>query len=334
MNISKKDSQLIILLSGIVIIIPMVVFPARLGMDISTGSFAYAIVEILWYAAVFFVMRSQASILQVFQGAGLTFLYRIVVGTIFGLFISIMYGVNLSAALSLGVSRYFPAILLHIITAPFIMKTVYLAILGEDVGDGRRPRKYVPRSTEREENQVDQPYFPKKKEEAKASKTGAAGISESARLGAESRPEMVLGQDINGFERAVRYLGELGAVRLAAVVDKEGLSVAIYLHGEIDIEKWTPLAELFKEVNNNVIKRNYESPDLQRIDLYVGSERIFVLEVSGFSVMVISNREEDELLGVRLHQAAEMVRKYISERYGRILSSGPEEKYVSNTRRA
>lgn len=333
MNISKKDSQLIILLSGIVIIIPMVVFPARLGMDISTGSFAYAIVEILWYAAVFFVMRSHASILQVFQGAGLTFLYRIVVGTIFGLFISIMYGVNLSAALSLGVSRYFPAILLHIITAPFIMKTVYLAILGEDVSGGRRPHKYVPRTTEREENPVDQPYFPRKGE-AKTSNTGAVGISESAKLVAESRPEMVLGQDINGFERAVRYLGELGAVKLAAVVDKEGLSVATYLHGDVDIEKWTPLAELFKEVNNNIIKRNYESPDLQRIDLYVGSERICVLEVSGFSVMVISNREEDELLGVRLHQAAEMVRKYISERYGRILSSGPEEKYVSDTRRA
>ncbi len=329
MNISKKDSQLIILLSGVVIIIPMVVFPARLGMDISTGSFAYAIVEILWYAGVFFVMRSQASILQVFQGAGLTFLYRIVVGTIFGLFISIMYGVNISAALSLGVSRYFPAILLQIATAPFIMKTVYLAILGEYEGDGRR-RKYVPKPAEKEENPVDQPYFPRK-EEASSTTTGVAGASSSSKIPTESHPETVLGQDSNGFERAIRYLGELGAVKMAAVVDKEGLSVATYLHGDIDIEKWTPLAELFKNVNSNVIERNYESPDLQRIDLYVGSERICVLEVSGFSILVMSNREEDELLGVRLHQAAEMVRKYISERYGRILSAGPEEKYVSNT---
>jgi len=330
MNLSKKDSQLVILLSGIVIIIPMVVFPARLGMDVSTGSFAYAIVEILWYAAVFFVMRSQASLLQVFQGAGLTFLYRIVVGTVFGLFISIMYGVNLSAALSLGVSRYFPAILLHILTAPFIMKTVYLAILGEYESGQRRGRALAPKSADSEESPIDQPYFPRN-EESRSSAIGSAGASSSAKISAEHRPEIVLGQDTNGFDRAVRYLGELGAVKMAAVVDHEGLSVATYRHGDLDIDKWTPLAELIKNVNKTVIKRNYESPDLQRIDLYAGSERICVLDISGFSILVISNREEDDLLGVRLHQAAEMVRKYISERYGKILSSSPEEKYVSNT---
>ncbi|GEM_PF-973295 len=329
MTVSKKDGQLVILLSGVIIIIPMVLFPARLGLDISTGSFSYAIIEILWYAAVFFVMRSNASILQVFQGAGLTFLYRIVIGTIFGLFVAVMYGVNISAALSMGVSRYFPAILLHIIAAPFIAKPFYLAILGE-TEDNRGRRKYVPRLAGVEEKSAEQAVTTISPDELSG---GQVSSVQSRNSRPESHPEFVLGHDLNGFERAIRYLGEHSAVKLAAIVDHEGLTVASYHREGMDVEAWAPLAGLFKEYNSNIIKRNNSSPGLQRIDLFIEQERIFILGVAGFNIMAISNREDDDLVGVRLHQAAEMVKKYISERYGRIMPSSPEGKYVSSTGR-
>lgn len=337
MTVSKKDTQLVILLSGIIIVIPMVVFPAKLGIDISTGSFSYAIVEVLWYAAVFFLMRSQSSILQIFQAAGLTFLYRIVVGTIFGLFLSIMYGVGISASLSLGVSRYFPAILLHIISAPFIVKSFYLAILGEGENESR-PRLKPHSKDHKEESVIDQPYF--NRQDKGSERTATASADPTARANAsgglktaEAAPDVVFGQDQNGFERAVRYLGEQGAIKLAAVVDHEGLTMATYRHSDIDPDLWTPLAELFKERNIDVLNRNYQAPGLQRIDLYLEHERIFILAVDRMSIIVVSNREDDELVGVRLHQAAEMVRKYVSERYGKLMSAGTEEKYVSSTRR-
>ena len=103
MTVSPKDSRLILLLSSVLIVIPMVIFPAKLGTELSSGSFTYAIFEIIYYGVIFFIMRPGSSLLQLFQGAGLAFLFRIVIGTIFGVIISIMW---ISPKLPLKTGRY------------------------------------------------------------------------------------------------------------------------------------------------------------------------------------------------------------------------------------
>ncbi|MCP4706798.1 MAG: hypothetical protein GY865_19545, partial [candidate division Zixibacteria bacterium] len=135
MTVSPKDSRLMLLISSVLIVIPMVVFPAKLGTELISGSFAYALFEVLYYGVVFFIMRPGSNLFQLFQGAGLTFLCRIVLGTVFGVMLSIMYDVGFTAALTLGVSKYLPGIILHIAFAPIVIKPFYFAILGEASGD-------------------------------------------------------------------------------------------------------------------------------------------------------------------------------------------------------
>jgi len=123
---SRKNKWLILAISGVLIAAPIFIFPRQLGLNLATGSFIYAVVEVIYYSFIFFLLSQQANLFRLVQGAGLTFIYRILLGTVFGVVISIFYDMNLGAALSLGISRYLPAILLQVIAAPFVMRPVFL----------------------------------------------------------------------------------------------------------------------------------------------------------------------------------------------------------------
>ncbi len=324
MNIFGRDGRLVILLSGFIIVIPMVIFPSKLGLNLESGSFAYALIEVLYYGIVLFIFRSHASLFQVLQGAGLTFLYRIVLGTVFGLFLAIMYKVNLSAALTLGVSRYIPAVLIHVIAAPFVMKPIFARLVGEPA-PRRRPEKPAVARAHDEERFVDQPFF--NREERPAHAAGRPALT-------ESRADFGLGTDLNGFERAVRYLGEHHAVKLAIVVNKEGLSMAYIKRGSLDIENWAPLTLLLDEAAKNILSRSLGNPQAERMEILLAQDRLSLIRAGEYYIMALAGRDDDELLGVRLTQASEMVRRYVSERYGRLQPSSAEEKYVPHSGRS
>ncbi|RKX23524.1 MAG: hypothetical protein DRP51_00075 [Candidatus Zixiibacteriota bacterium] len=321
MTVSPKDSRLMLLISSVLIVIPMVIFPAKLGTELSSGSFTYAFFEVLYYGVIFFILRPGSSLLQLFQGAGLTFLCRIVIGTIFGIMISIMYDVGLSASLTLGVSKYLPAIILHIAFVPIITKPVYYAILGEPSGDELRRDK--------------------KKQVAFQSQTSATTPSQIivqpkpvvARKTAVEEPIAAVSVDksTDGFARAVKYIGEHQSVKMAAVVDDEGLTLSSFSRDGVDIEEWAPLALLFKEANREILRRLTDAAEPERLDLTFDQNKLFALKVSQFTLLVLSNREDDDLLSIRLVQASDIIGKYISERYDELLTASPEEKYVSST---
>lgn len=324
MTVSPKDSRLMLLISSVVIVIPMVVFPAKLGTELSSGSFAYALFEILYYGVIFFILRPGSNLFQLFQGAGFTFLCRIVIGTVFGVMISIMYDVGFSAALTLGVTKYLPAIILHIAFAPIITKPFYYAILGEPSGDELRQdkkRKVViqshtaPTSPETVSQIIVKP---------KPFVRGKTAVEEPKAIASVDK-----GAD--GFARAVKYIGEHHSVKLAAVVDYEGLTMSSFSRNDADVEQWAPMALLFNEANTKILNRLSDVTGPERLDITFGQDKLFALKVSQFTLLVLSAREDDDLLGIRLAQASDIISKYVSERYDKLLSASPEEKYVSST---
>lgn len=317
----SKNSRLVLLISSLLIVVPMVIFRPNSGIDLSTGFSTYAMFEVIFYGVVLFIFRPSTTLLKLLQGAGLTFLYRIVLGTIFGALISVTYGIGFSVSLTLGISRYLPAILLQALAAPFAMKPYYLAMLGEDV----RERRHYPRSA----SAVSQGKEETTRQYISRAEMKPGVITE--RRQAEPKAEMVLGHDINGFERAVRYLGEHHAVMIAAVVDMEGLTLASFKRGNIEPDDWIPLSMLFQRSNESILRRNKEGNSPDRLDLSFGSCKLVIVKISNFNLLILSHREEDELLGVRITQAADIIRKYSSERYGNMVPTSPEEKYVSNT---
>ena len=118
---------------------------------------------------------------------------------------------------------------------------------------------------------------------------------------------------------------------MAAVVDYEGLTMSSFFRDGVDVEEWAPLALLFNEANTKILNRLTGVTGPERLDLTFNRDKLFALKVSQFTLLVLSNREDDDLLGIRLAQASDIISKYVSERYDKLLSASPEEKYVSST---
>ncbi len=323
MSISSRDSLQFILLSVVLLIVPMFIFPARFGLELGFGSVTYALVEIVIYTIVFYFFRPSVTTLHLFQGVGLAFLYRIVMSSVFGLLIAIMYGVDFGVAITLGVSRYLPAILIYVLAAPFIIKPFYMAFTTDSA------------ERQRSHGRESRPIRPAVNRQVKSSIRPMA-ITRPARAGteissADSGNATAVGFDTNGFERAVKYLGEHHAVELATVVDSEGLTLATFKRGEIDPEQWAPFSLLFQESNERVLNRKGENTKLDQLRLSFNDLRIEITNIKDFSLFVLSDREDDDLLKIRIVQATDMIRKYSSERYGNLLSAVTEEQHVSNT---
>jgi len=323
MNGNNKNSVQFILFSAIMLIIPMTIFPTRFGIELEFGFFAYSMIEIIFYGVVFYSMRPSGSLLQIFQGVGLAFLYRIVMGSLFGIFISLIYDIGFSISLSLGVSRYLPAVLIHILAAPFILRPFFLSFSGEKTNLQRSYGREPQSSASVLDRQVQSTI--------RSAETKRASVIETDISSTGSGIGTSVGYETNGFERAVRYLGEHHAVRLAAVVDGEGLTLAILKRGDIDPDHWAPLTLLFQESNLEVINRKENGAELEQLYLYFQNKRIVIIKIKDFSLFVLADSEDDDLLKIRIVQATDIIRKYSSERYDTLLSASTEEQHVSNT---
>ncbi len=318
MAVTKREFGQFFIFSSLLLIGALLMFPSKLGMSLGSGIIVYAIIEIAYYAVMFALMKAADSWLDLFRNAGLTFIFRIGLGTLFAVFVAIMYSMNLSVALTLGISRYLPAVLLHIIFAPFAMRPL--------ISDSKLPvRRAKPRPiSSKAPAGRERPDFSKSVlYETKREQPVSKASSNTA-----DRQDLHVGYDTNGFERAVKYLGEHHAVLLAVVVDQEGLSMAAYKRGEVDPEDYAPLSLLIKETNVKLLNKWEGDVSPDRIDIVFGDRKLSLSRAMDFYLLVMSNQEVDDLLSIRVTQAVDIIRRYVSERYGELMPSRPEEQYV------
>jgi hypothetical protein len=118
----------------------------------------------------------------------------------------------------------------------------------------------------------------------------------------------------NGFERGVRYLAEHAAVRVAAIVDSDGFQLAGFGRLGFAAEAWAPMALTIIENNSETLAR-FGAARPGRVELDYDNLRIDCRSVGMFYLLVVSERHADDLLGVRVSQACEMINKYVSVRY-------------------
>lgn len=320
MAVTKREFGQFFIFSSLLLIGAMLIFPSKMGMDLGSGLFVYMVIEIIYYIVVFGVLKLSDSWLDLFRNAGLTLVFRVSLGTVFGLCIGFMYSMNISVALTLGISRYLPAVLLHIIFAPLALRPLISGVSSPARRIYTRPatpKSSGPAIREKQE------YFKSRVRDTGFEQPVSNRLSDTA-----ERQDLRVGYDTNGFERAVKYLGEHHAVILAVVVDHEGLAMASYKRGEIDPDEYAPLSLLIKERNVNLLNKweGEVSPD--RIDIVFGDKKMSLSRACDFYLLVVSKQEMDDLLGIRVTQAVDIIRRYVSERYGELLPSRPEEKYV------
>ena len=328
MEITGRIVRQISLISMLVLIAPMILFPDRLGTGLARASLINAVYELVYYSAVIFFFYRRVSLLKIVQMAGLCLVYRLALGAVFGLLIATMYSINLTISLTLGLASYLPAILLHIAVTPFIMKPIAAQLALSTKGRHQPVEEPAPAEVPEQggtavavsvEQAISRPtpvHVPEPE----------AHLSRESRVGSPSGPEHA---EANGFDRAARYIGEDSSVQLAVVVDDEGLLLGQFRRGEMEADDWAPFSLLFCEANRDALQRaGWGSPE--KIDLLIKDTRIVVACEDSWYLMVVAQRHANDFLNIRINQGLEIIRKYIARQYGQKLSVNTEKMYVSS----
>ncbi len=336
MKTNERIGLRVTLLTLAALVVPMIVFPAQFGMQLARGSSLVNILyELVWYAVAIFLLYRRGGLLQLVPAAGVCLVYRLVLGSVLGLMISGMYSMGLKVSITLAVFSYLPAVLFHIAVTPFILKPVVNRFYRRVPSGTTIVKTPVSDTTMSAAGEATTEPIVPRRDSRPISDQPAASIYDSPRQKtvetspAERQKGSLIG-DLNGFERAVRYIGEHASVHLAAVVDYEGLLLANYKRGEIDSEEWAPLAGLFFEGNRRVLeKRDLGTPE--KLDLLLQDKRVIIARDNNCDLLVVAERQSDDVLSIRINQALEMIRKYMAERYGNELNPSAERINVSST---
>ncbi|MDH4157422.1 MAG: hypothetical protein OEW00_09135, partial [candidate division Zixibacteria bacterium] len=103
-----------------------------------------------------------------------------------------------------------------------------------------------------------------------------------------------------------------------------------FTRGGTVAEDLAPLALVFAQQNRDVLDRaRLGAPE--KIDVSVRDKRVVIASEERVSLMVVAERQADDVLNIRINQALEIIRKYMAERYSQKLFADAERSYVPST---
>ena len=351
MNISVRDIRQVGLFALVILIASMFAFPEMFGTQLAEFSLLNFMFELVFYGFVLFFFNRRQTLVQLLQAAGICLGVRLALGVIFGALITLVFSLNIKIAMALAVSSYLPSVLLHIAAMPFVLWPVLKPILQTS----RSRRAFVLAGTSAGSDTLSRankssgptsppprrPAFaavPKKMESAGLGMSHKSPSPSKARRKEDYEPISLrpkrsrsttgsVTNEASGFEKAVNYIGEHGSVKLAAVVDLEGLLLSNFCRGGVEADEWSPYAPVLFAQNEVVLDRTQMS-NPEKIDIILTEQRLTVARDATFYLMVLAERQADDLLGIRISQAMEMIRKYISERYSEDILVNAESIHV------
>ena len=329
MGIFGHQGSRVALGTMIIVAVPFIAFPGRIGNELGSAQAWTVLLEIAYYAATIYLFNRRAVLPHIGMMAGLCLGYRLAAGVLFGLMISMLYSVSVVSGIKLGLYGYLPVMIIQVAGTPYVLRS-YLERYAV-------PRPVL-RAPKREPAIKEQPQ-----------PTGSISISRERGIVSESRvfsggePEPKRSSvtstdtfasnynDLNAFDRAVKYLGEHGSVFLALVVDNEGLLLANYKRGSLIPEDWAPLALVMYDQNQRLLERSRLGTP-EKINVAFQEKRLVITHEARFTVLVLAERQADDTLAIRINQCMEMIRKYVAERYSPKQEVNAERIHVSHSR--
>ena len=327
MEIDGRIIRQMILFTLIVLIVPMILFPILLGTDIMKSSlmkasFSFALFEYVFYGFCVYFFNKETNLPRLLLNAAICMVGRYFIGAVLGLLIAAMYAMNITIALKFGTISFWPAVVLHIISVPFILKPLFMA----QEGSSRSDVKTSPsRPVEINQDEINTSFAttqePRKTEQPQV-KTDYSDFQahRPARTKSQSSHE-------DGFQNAVSYIGENGSTLLAAIVDNEGLLLSSFQRAMYEAEDIAPLVLPILDQNKSTLRKmNLATPE--KTDLMFENKRMIIASEKHYTLVVISERAMDDVLNIRINQALEMIRIYTAERYNEKLIGNAERIYV------
>lgn len=312
---SKELRRALVILFPLAVV-PLIFFPNRFGLDYASWVGPQLLAgEAVFYFLVFFWIFPEAELFKKFGYTLGTLTYRLLAGTLLGLFLATSRSLPVKNGLEQGWYGYFPGFLFASVLAPFILKGLW---------GNRQDRKVHPRGS----------YEPSVRSEA-ASAGPIRSRSETGRpkpetSGSPSRRDL---REIN-FDDALAYIGEQKGVEKAYLVDEEGLVLARFESGGAwEDELWAAWGLVLAQKNKELLS-GLGSPELKALELSLSSGKVYVQKVLDFYLIAVVEAQADELLNVRLVRASEMIRRHWQDKYEAVLKTNREGAYVPDLRGA
>ncbi|MFQ5499685.1 MAG: hypothetical protein ACE5FH_08430 [Candidatus Zixiibacteriota bacterium] len=337
MEVPGRITRQVLLFSLSVLIVPMILFPEQLGTSLARASLLNAVYELVFYGIVIFFFDRTRTLAQLVQSAAMCLVYRLALGGSFGLLIAGAYSMNIVISTTFGMSSYLPAILLHIAVTPFILRPVLVP--------EQRMRRQFPaqkagtqHSNERFEAGMTSIAASKAKgftgEPAVTAmpKGASPSLDSSALKGSKTDIEKteqigLSAADANGFDKVTSYVGEHSSVNLAAIIDHEGLLMSHFQRGPVPSEDIAPYGLALLQQSETVTFRAGWGA-VERVDHELLGHRVVAARVGELVLVVIAERQSDDLLNIRIRKALEMTARYMAERYGPQVNENTEKSYV------
>lgn len=329
----------LLIFAGIQLAVTLALFPERFGTGLAEISAATLLLELVYYGVMTYMLMRAESVPIILKSALVCLVYRAGLSVMFSLLAMAFYSMNFGNALEVGFGAYIPGLLLLSVPAPFLLN----GFLKEMFSAPRRRFEPQPQAMQAGEyNQNGRATIVLSKGGAAKSASAPASHNHSyGSMDTVSSPSDRLNDiyyqsptaqsDSNGFERAARYMCEDWSVKLAAVVDSEGLILAQCHRGAVDPEQWAPFAcELLMHNNSVLIRGGWQKAE--KLDLTLPDGRLAIARADEQTcLLVVAERHGDDVLHIRITQALDIIRKYVSERYSQRLVPNAEKYHVSST---
>ena len=121
------------------------------------------------------------------------------------------------------------------------------------------------------------------------------------------------------FQVAVDYLCEYSGVKIAIVLDNEGLVVASNSHADFDTEAIAAIGLDFIQVTNQYAGK-LADPNCETVSLKTAEDWIIISRTGDFYLLVLAERRVDDLISVRVQRSVEMITNYVDKKYPEPLS--------------
>jgi len=338
----SNELQQLALLGLLSIVAPLALYPNDLGMTKPLGQWWWYPLELAYAATVMRLVRVADSLAEALIAGAIAMAFRHALGVVFGGLVYMLGTMTLSGAIALGLFDYAPAVTLLMIVSPFVGQSAVRALLAkftdafgeaEESGpvfhDGRRRARAAVSS-------------PKSALSHPASRHTTSAVDLHTRNDATKAPDSESSawapdndrtgrSGANGFDRAVSYVAEMGAVRVVSVVDRQGLEVASFARMGFGSWAWSPhVITMFSSMDTAIPA----SKAAEKIDVSYDDMRVMGRRVAEMYFLVVAERYDDETLNVRVTQACESIARWAHERYSKKILTGVEERYVRSVARA
>ncbi len=347
----SSEVMQIVVFTLVAVLGPLIVFPHTFGMTLSFSFSTLLILEALYYVIVFSVFNSGVGLKATLLGAFMAGLYRFILAALFGFMIFAPGGVVLGDAMREGFYGYWPGYLTFILCSPFVVMS-FVKWLIDRLDNAAEDENVASMHSSMQDSapamMASDLTFTSGEQTSAGTDAGTDAMGSNARSslgqGVPQEGEFAFGADSdrernapgavsysgNGFERAVNYLAEDASVKVAAIVDLDGLEVASFSRTGFVSEDWSPFALSLVEENSWILER-FQQSGPHRVELHYNDLRVECRLVGRLILFVVSEIHDDDLLGVRVSQASDIIGKYISARYSETLFVGMEGNNVRSS---